>query len=75
MERDEVFSVAEPRGSDFEFDPQVAAVFDDMVVRSVPFYEEQQRMIRQLRSARRGPRGEVRRSDAALTRGQCPTLI
>lgn len=29
---------------DFEFDAQVANVFDDMVRRSVPFYEELQRM-------------------------------
>jgi tRNA (cmo5U34)-methyltransferase len=48
MERDEVFSVSEARGSDFEFDSRVAAVFDDMVVRSIPFYQEQQRMIQEL---------------------------
>ena len=48
MERDEVFSVSEARGSDFEFDSHVVAVFDDMVVRSIPFYEEQQRMIQEL---------------------------
>lgn len=34
--------------SDFEFNGQVAGVFDDMVSRSVPFYEEMQRMTAEL---------------------------
>jgi tRNA (cmo5U34)-methyltransferase len=42
--RDEVFRRPEARSSDFAFDEEVAAVFDDMLMRSVPFYEEQQRM-------------------------------
>ena len=43
--RDEVFLRNESRSSDFEFDEDVAAVFDDMLTRSVPFYLEQQRMV------------------------------
>lgn len=34
--------------SDFEFNGQVAGVFDDMVSRSVPFYQEMQRMTAEL---------------------------
>jgi tRNA (cmo5U34)-methyltransferase len=36
------------RVEDFCFDHQVAAVFDDMISRSVPFYEEVQRMVVEL---------------------------
>lgn len=41
---------AEERGlpQDFKFDDKTAAVFDDMVSRSVPFYEEIQRMTTEL---------------------------
>ena len=43
MTQDRIF--AETRdASDFRFDEKTAAVFDDMVSRSVPFYEEMQRM-------------------------------
>jgi tRNA (cmo5U34)-methyltransferase len=45
MERDRVFSSTSARGSDFEFNTEVAAVFDDMLVRSVPFYVEQHHLI------------------------------
>ncbi len=41
--RDRVFADKNPLG-DFSFNPQVAQVFDDMVSRSVPFYDEMQRM-------------------------------
>src|SRR6478735_1187986 len=42
--RDEVFK--EPVAiADFAFGEKVAAVFDDMLDRSVPFYQEMQRMI------------------------------
>ena len=41
--RDQVFADRTPPG-DFSFNPQVAQVFDDMVSRSVPFYDEMQRM-------------------------------
>lgn len=48
MKRDELFRNGAPRGGDFAFDASVAAVFDDMIARSVPFYEEQQRMLAEL---------------------------
>ena len=47
MPRDEVYRSSRPIG-DFQFDEEVANVFDDMVTRSVPFYEEIQRMVREL---------------------------
>ena len=46
MNRDEVFSAPEKAAWDFEFNADVAHAFDDMLERSVPFYQEQQRMIR-----------------------------
>ena len=46
--KDDIFSATASRKSDFEFTARVAAVFDDMLVRSVPFYLEQQAMIREL---------------------------
>ena len=45
MPKDKVFSGDKPRGSDFEFNDAVAKVFDDMLVRSVPFYCEQQSLV------------------------------
>ncbi len=48
MERDRLFSETAARASDFEFDEKVAAVFDDMLLRSVPLYLEQQSMIAEL---------------------------
>jgi tRNA (cmo5U34)-methyltransferase len=48
MARDQIFLRANSGSSDFEFDAQVAEVFDDMLVRSVPFYVEQQRMIAEI---------------------------
>ena len=47
MSRDQVFATTAGRGSDFEFNEDVAAVFDDMIVRSVPFYTEQQALIQE----------------------------
>lgn len=41
---DKHFDDAAMRAADFRFDGKVAAVFDDMVSRSVPFYAEMQRM-------------------------------
>jgi tRNA (cmo5U34)-methyltransferase len=41
--KDRIFD-AEGRVSDFEFDEKVAGVFDDMVARSVPYYDEIQRL-------------------------------
>jgi tRNA (cmo5U34)-methyltransferase len=46
--RDEVFAEKMERMRDFAFDSSVAAVFDDMVNRSVPLYAEQQRMMLEL---------------------------
>src|SRR5256885_7130372 len=43
--KDEVFKEEMSKPSDFKFTSKVARVFDDMVNRSVPFYEEIQRMI------------------------------
>ena len=45
MARDEIFGNTAARGSDFQFNEEVASVFDDMLVRSVPFYLEQQNLI------------------------------
>ncbi|WP_312633491.1 carboxy-S-adenosyl-L-methionine synthase CmoA [Pseudescherichia sp.] len=47
MEHDKVFAV-EKSAEDFRFDSQVAGVFDNMVDRSVPFYQEIQRMVGEL---------------------------
>jgi tRNA (cmo5U34)-methyltransferase len=48
MSRDEVFLTPAARASDFAFDDTVARAFDDMAVRSIPFYLEQQRMVAEL---------------------------
>lgn len=48
MVRDEVFSKTAARGSDFQFNEEVASVFDDMLVRSIPFYLEQQSLIEEI---------------------------
>jgi tRNA (cmo5U34)-methyltransferase len=42
--KDKVFDDATNPMGDFRFNAKVASVFDDMVSRSVPFYEEMQRM-------------------------------
>ncbi len=44
-ERDQVFAQPIARVADFRFGRDVANVFDDMLLRSVPFYAEMQRMI------------------------------
>ncbi|MEO7802864.1 MAG: carboxy-S-adenosyl-L-methionine synthase CmoA [Ginsengibacter sp.] len=48
MQKDEVFKGSIHNPSDFKFSSKVAGVFDDMVNRSVPYYEEIQRMISEL---------------------------
>lgn len=48
MPKDEVFKEKNGPVGDFTFDTKVATVFDDMVSRSVPFYDEIQRMITEL---------------------------
>jgi tRNA (cmo5U34)-methyltransferase len=56
MQKDEVFKEEMNRPSDFKFSSKVARVFDDMVNRSVPYYEEIQRMIGEL-AADHAPEG------------------
>jgi tRNA (cmo5U34)-methyltransferase len=49
--RDEVFrSTEEGSIADYRYGPEVANVFDDMIVRSVPLYHEIQRMIGEMAS-------------------------
>lgn len=43
-ERDRIFDDPKDLVQDFKFNEETAAVFDDMVDRSVPFYQEMQRM-------------------------------
>jgi tRNA (cmo5U34)-methyltransferase len=51
MNQDRIFSRAQPRASDFEFNREVADVFDNMIERSVPYYHEQQALIQQVARA------------------------
>ncbi|HLD23125.1 MAG TPA: hypothetical protein VJA83_04220, partial [Sulfuricurvum sp.] len=44
MKTDTLFT--KPISKQFEFDADVAAVFDDMLLRSVPFYKESQTLTR-----------------------------
>src|SRR5580698_7107758 len=46
--RDRLFRATAGKAADFEFNEEVAEVFDDMLVRSIPMYLEQQEMIREL---------------------------
>ncbi len=48
VKRDAIFADPVKRPSDFEFNAEVAEVFDDMLERSVPLYLEQQAMIKDL---------------------------
>jgi len=48
MSKDQVFAGSGARASDFEFNKEVADVFDDMLARSVPYYREQQALIQQI---------------------------
>lgn len=50
MKSDTIFKEKFKKSSDFKFDAAVVNVFDDMVVRSVPFYLEFQRMIAEIAS-------------------------
>jgi tRNA (cmo5U34)-methyltransferase len=45
---DTLFAEVRPRVEDFDFGKDTAAVFDDMLDRSVPFYSEMQRMLGEL---------------------------
>jgi tRNA (cmo5U34)-methyltransferase len=48
MNREKIFRGSASRRSDFEFNAEVAEVFDEMLLRSVPFYLEQQYMIKEI---------------------------
>jgi tRNA (cmo5U34)-methyltransferase len=48
MQKDSLFNDDKGRVGDFSFDETTASVFDDMVSRSVPFYDEMQRMLAEL---------------------------
>ena len=48
MSKDQVFAKSEARSSDFEFNKEVADVFDDMLARSEPYYREQQSLMQQI---------------------------
>ena len=48
MAEDKLYLVPKPVVQDFTFGPETAAVFDDMLDRSVPMYGEIQRMIAEL---------------------------
>jgi len=48
VSRDELFARPRPRVDDFNFGEDTARVFDDMLGRSVPFYDEIQRMVAEL---------------------------
>lgn len=45
MEKDQLFSGKDTAPGEFEFNRDVARVFDDMLTRSIPLYAEQQRLI------------------------------
>jgi len=48
MSEDRLFADRQPVIKDFNFGKQTAEVFDDMLLRSVPYYAEMQRMIGQI---------------------------
>lgn len=48
MSQDELFRRPRTLVDDFDFGPETAEVFDDMLARSIPFYSELQRMIAEL---------------------------
>lgn len=56
---DTVFNDPDMRPADFRFDSRVANVFDDMVSRSVPFYDEMQRMTSQMAKDFAEPGSEI----------------
>lgn len=50
MKQDKIFAKKKAKLSDFHFGKETAVVFDDMLVRSVPFYMEMQRMMGEIAS-------------------------
>ena len=45
MKPDKIFQRSSFRASEFEFNEEVAAVFDDMLMRSVPFYYSEEEIM------------------------------
>src|SRR5712675_2291478 len=54
MTRDTIFATPQAQAKDFAFDGKTAEVFDDMLQRSVPMYDEIQRMVVALAGALAG---------------------
>ncbi len=50
MPKDKIFKSRKKRIENFNFGKKTAAVFDDMLSRSIPFYDELQRMIKEIAS-------------------------
>jgi tRNA (cmo5U34)-methyltransferase len=48
MSKDEIFKKDIHQASDFKFNKEVVTVFDNMVGRSVPYYDEMQRMLTEI---------------------------
>ena len=48
VKKDRIFSLPWPPGQIFQFDEEVAEVFDDMLERSIPFYREVQNIVLEL---------------------------
>lgn len=59
IKRDEIFNSPQENIEPFKFNKDVAQVFDDMVARSIPFYEEIHRLILDLTTRFYKGRGEV----------------
>jgi tRNA (cmo5U34)-methyltransferase len=57
--KDEVFKDEVTKAFDFKFGEKVVKVFDDMVNRSVPFYEEMQRMVGEIAADHAKPGSNV----------------
>src|SRR5712675_2031481 len=51
MTRDTIFATPQAQAKDFAFDGNTAEVFDDMLQRSVPMYDQIQRMVVALAAA------------------------
>lgn len=56
---DKIFTEEIKKASDFKFGKKVAKVFDDMVNRSVPFYQEIQRMVSEIAADHAIPETDV----------------
>ena len=58
-QRDNIFARPRPPGRPFQFDEEVAEVFDDMLARSIPFYNETQGVIADLVTRHLPPHGRL----------------